>query len=77
MIDLVADLPAATPEAIKAARQAAGQTQAQAGAALGASRGAWAQWEGDIRTMSATPWALYLLATGQHPTAEARPKDGA
>jgi len=65
MLDLLSALPDPTTAAIKAARGDLSQTEAAA--LVGATRDAWAKWEGGARSMPGSTWALYLLATGQHP----------
>ena len=72
-VDLLDGLPPATPERIAQARAAAGLTQTQAAALVGAKVLAWQRWEGGQRGMSLDAWALYLLATDQHPTARVIP----
>lgn len=67
MIDLLAALPDPSSAAIKAARGELSQTVAAG--LVGATRDAWAKWEAGARAMPAATWALYLLATGQHPRA--------
>lgn len=67
-MDLLANLPDATPTAVAAARAHAGNSQAQAAAVAGLGAGArWAEYERGVRTIDVARWALYLLATGQHP----------
>lgn len=61
-------LPEPAPEAVKASRLAAGLTQLQAANLVGsASFQAWNYWESGRRTVPLDSWALFLLATGQHP----------
>lgn len=62
-------LPQPTAEEVKAARSAiAGLTQLQAANLVGsASFQTWNYWESGKRTIPADSWALFLLATGQHP----------
>lgn len=71
-LDLLQSLPAATPQAVRAARDAAGLTLAQAAqlAGLGA-HARWQEYERGARSIDPTRWALFLLATGQHPRARA------
>lgn len=62
-------LPQPTPAAIKAARLAAGLIQLQAANLVGAaSFQTWNYWESGKRSIPADSWALFLLATDQHPT---------
>lgn len=63
-----------TPGDVISARQHAGQSQAQAAALVGLS-GAyrWSEYERGVRVPELSRWALYLLATGQHPGASATP----
>lgn len=71
-LELLQDVPEPTLEAIHAARLAARHTQAQAAACAGLSHPVqWSHWETGFRSPDAARWALYLLATGQHPHARA------
>lgn len=64
-----------TPGDVIAARQRAGQSQTQAAALVGLSGGIrWSEYERGVRVPELSRWALYLLATGQHPGASARPR---
>lgn len=64
-----------TPLAVLEARNAAGDTQAEAAARIGLSSALrWSEYERGVRTPDASRYALYLLATGQHPTATAAPR---
>lgn len=61
-------LPAPTPDELLEARQAAGLSQQAAADLTGLStRQHWWKLEEGKRPMSARSWALFLLATGQHP----------
>jgi DNA-binding transcriptional regulator YiaG len=61
------------PDAIRAARAKAGHSQKAAGLAIGVpSYRTWQDWERGVAAMPPAPWAMYLLATGQHPTAVVR-----
>lgn len=65
---LLHELPEATPEAALAARQAAGLSQAQAAELVGlGDKARWAEYERGARAPDAARWALFLLATSQHP----------
>lgn len=69
-IDLLAQLPEPTPENILAARIAAGHSQAQAAAVIDMPRALrWSEIERGVARLDRVRWALYLLATRQHPTA--------
>ena len=64
-------LPTPSPAAVLAARESAGHTQAEAAALVGlADRRAWWRIESGATAISPAAWALYLLATGQHPALE-------
>lgn len=66
MINLLQQQP--SPEDIKAARLAADLTQLQAAKLVGAnSFQTWNYWEAGSRKIPADSWALFLLATKQHP----------
>jgi len=65
MINLL--LPAPTPAAIAAARHAVGLSQTAAGALVGYTLRGWQDAESGRRNISASAWALFLLATDQHP----------
>lgn len=52
---------------ITAARQAAKLTQQQAADLIGYSRRGWQDAENGKNKLQAAAWALFLLATGQHP----------
>lgn len=72
-LPLLAHLPDPTPAAVLAARQCAGLNQAAAAALVGlGSHVRWSEYERGARTIDAARWALFLLATGQHPRAAAR-----
>lgn len=74
-VDLLAGLPPATPAEVRSARNRSGMTQAQAAALCGLGGHArWAEYERGVRQIDAARWALYLLATGQHPSASATPR---
>lgn len=61
-------IPQPDPEQIKAARLAAGLTQLQAANLVGsASFQTWNYWESGKRSIPADSWALFMLATDQHP----------
>lgn len=63
-----------TPGEIIAARQRAGHTQAQAAALVGlGSNMRWSEYERGARVPDPARWAIYLLSTGQHPSAGASP----
>lgn len=67
-LDLLAGLPSPAPEAIKRAREAAGHSQEAAAHLVGlAGRLSWWRLENDKALLAPHLWALYLLATGQHP----------
>lgn len=66
MIALIIDPP--PPAGIRAAREAAGLTLAAASALVGLGHHArWAEYESGRKRPDAARWALFLLATGQHP----------
>ncbi len=67
MTDLLASLPDPTPDALRAARAAAGHSQAQAARCIGLAPRYWPAAEQGRRSLSMQSWALYLLATEQHP----------
>ena len=71
VIDLLAGLPDPAPDVVAAARAAAGLSQSQAAALAGLGAGArWAEYERSgvsARRIDLARWALFLLATGQHP----------
>ena len=73
MTDLLSGLPLATPAAVRAARGDRSHAQAAELVGLG-DRARWAEYERGVRTIDTARWALYLLATGQHPGAEIRPR---
>jgi len=65
----LADPPDPTPDAILAARTEAGITQAEAAALVGlADRRGWWRVESGAAPLQPAMWAMFLLATGQHPT---------
>lgn len=60
-----------TAEMIRAARVAAGLTQAEAAAVVHRpSYRTWQDWERGRARMPLDAWELFLLKTGQHPTAQ-------
>ena len=67
MIALLTPTPPA-PADITAARQAAKLTQQQAADLIGYSRRGWQDAENGKNKLQAAAWALFLLATGQHPS---------
>lgn len=72
---LLQQLPDPTPQVVLAARQAAGLSQAQAAELVGLSdKARWSEYERGSRSPDAARWALFLLATGQHPTLQACPR---
>lgn len=72
--ELIDSTPEPTAEAVRAARLAAGHSQAQAAAAVGlGTRQRWCEIESNRQAMDRARWALYLLATGQHPAATIKP----
>lgn len=69
-------LPEATPESILAARTAAGLSQAAASKFCWmADARSWWRVEAGKRAISPAAWAVFLLATGQHPTYKLVRKD--
>lgn len=65
---LLVDVP--PPDGIRAARQAAGLTLAAAAELVGLGHSSrWAEYESGRKRPDAARWALFLLATGQHPGA--------
>ena len=74
-IDPLAGLAPATPAAVKLARLAAGHSQARAAALVGLGHVMrWSDIERGVHKIDAARWALYLLATGQHPTLRLAPR---
>lgn len=79
--DLLTGLPEPTPEAIRASREAAGMSPARAAEIVGLwGRGNWGRYEAprdrsDHRAIPPQTWALWLLATGQHPALKIVPRD--
>lgn len=70
ILPILAGLPVPTPAAVLAARRAAGLDQAEAAALVGLGASArWSEYERGVRSIDPARWALYLLATGQHPRA--------
>jgi hypothetical protein len=71
-LDLLQSLPTPTPDQVRAARDRAGLTLAQCAqlAGLGA-HARWSEYERGARRIDLARWALFLLATGQHPRARA------
>lgn len=68
-VDPLASMPEPTAEAVKAARLEAGLTQAQAAELLGLGHVMrWSEYERGVYGMDVARFALFLLATGQHPT---------
>jgi hypothetical protein len=69
-LQLLDGLTPPTPDAIQAARVAAGMGQPEAAALVGLGSGQrWSEYERGARNIDAARWALFLLATGQHPRA--------
>lgn len=69
-LQLLDGLPPATPDAILCARMAAGLGQPEAAALAGLGAAVrWSEYERGARNIDAARWALFLLATGQHPRA--------
>lgn len=67
-LEALQGIPAATPKAVTVARKSAGLTQAQAAELVGlGDKARWAEYERGARAPDAPRWALFLLATGQHP----------
>jgi len=62
-------IEAPTPDQVKAGRLAAGLLQPAAGALIGRTGQDWYRYESGRRAMDAAVWALFLLATDQHPAA--------
>lgn len=76
--DLLSGLPDPSPGAVAAARADAGHTQVDAARIAGLGSGLrWSEYERGIRVIDAARWALYLLATGQHPMATVRRRSAA
>jgi hypothetical protein len=74
--DLLAALPARTPESIAAARHRAGLSQRQAAQLVGsATYQRWHEWETGVHDIGAVRWAVFLLATGQHPSHQVACRD--
>lgn len=71
-IDLM--LPTPTPDEIKASRAATGLSGEDAAALIGlSSRRDWWRYESGHTVMDPRSWALWLLATDQHPGYRAMP----
>lgn len=69
------ELPPPTVEQIAAARHAVGLSQAQAAELVGlGDKARWAEYERGARAPDAARWALFLLATDQHPTLQICPR---
>lgn len=67
--------PKPTPAEVLAARTAAGHSQAQATAVAGLAHAVrWSGFERGTGGMDPARWALYLLATGQHPSYTLTPR---
>lgn len=67
-LELLEGLPSPTPDAVLTARLAAGHSQAQAAAVVGLGKAMrWCEYERGQRAPDPARWALYLLATDQHP----------
>lgn len=67
--DLLAGLPTSEPADVREARVTAQLTQRQAAALAGLGDPMrWSDYECGRHAISAERWALFLLATGQHPT---------
>ena len=64
---LLIDAP--TPDQVKAARLAAELSQLEAGALIGRTGQDWYRYESGRRAMDPSTWALFMLATDQHPAA--------
>lgn len=65
---ILANLPEPTPELIRSMRLSAGLTQREAAAAVGLNETMrWSDYERNVHGISRQHWALFLLATGQHP----------
>lgn len=68
MIDIIGRAGIPSPEDIAAVRQAAGLSQAQAAELVGlGDKSRWSEYERGSRVPDAARWAIFLLATGQHP----------
>lgn len=70
-MDLLTGLPRPTRTALADARGT--MTPAEAGHLVGITEAVWIGFETDFVMPMAT-WALFLLATGQHPTATLDPR---
>lgn len=69
-VDLLAGLAAPTAAQIVAARLAADVTQAEAARLVGLGRATrWSEFERGVAPIDPARWALFLVATGQHPRA--------
>jgi hypothetical protein len=76
-LELLDGLPDPSPQAVLSARLAAGHSQAHAAALVGlggAKR--WCEYERGQRAPDPARWALYLLATDQHPAMRAPRRRG-
>lgn len=68
VVDLLAGAPEPTAERILAARLAAGVSQAEAARLVGLGKATrWSEHERGVTRIDPARWALFLLATGQHP----------
>jgi DNA-binding transcriptional regulator YiaG len=64
-----------SPGDILSARRHAGHSQSQAARIVGLGSGMrWSEYERGTRRPEAARWALYLLATGQHPGFDLAPR---
>lgn len=67
--ELLGNLPSPTPDHLKACRKAADLTQRQAAELVGlGDHMRWSEFERGRTMISAERWALFLLATNQHPS---------
>ncbi len=67
--DLLLELPESTPVHLKSLRTKAGLTQRQAAELAGlGDHMRWSEFERSVRKISPVHWAIFLLATDQHPS---------
>jgi DNA-binding transcriptional regulator YiaG len=76
-LQLLAPLEEPTPGDVVSARERACLSQAEAAHLVGLGAAVrWSEYERGARVPDPARWALFLLATGQHPHAVATPRRG-
>ena len=71
VVDLLAGVTTPAPETIVSIRLSAGVSQAEAARLVGLGRATrWSEYERGVQPIDPARWALFLLATGQHPRAQ-------